>query len=159
MLMVSETEKKAIEIARQFAKDPFPFPNGSLLLLISKLANQIDEGQKKLNDVYTDRNLLAMLAVCMAWELGWPAGVWLHREEPEWPVLYIELPAGQISYHVPEHEAAVRNWIAYRPGENVLTRLPRQDSPWDGHSTEMKRDRIIEYIKRAERGHNPFCFN
>lgn len=52
--------------------------------------------------------------------LGLEAGIRLDPEQPEWPVVFIELPgAGQVSWHIPQHE-----------------------KPWDGHTTEDKYTRI-----------------
>jgi hypothetical protein len=46
-----------------------------------------------------------------------------YEQEPEWPVLYIELPgAGQVSWHMPQHSKA-----------------------WDGHDHAVKRDRVRAY--------------
>jgi hypothetical protein len=47
----------------------------------------------------------------------------------DWPVLYIDLPSGQVSWHMP----------AYR-------------GRWDGHSTEAKYDRIREWHESLHDG-------
>ena len=53
--------------------------------------------------------------------------------EPGWTsAVYVDTPAGQLSWHVPDHELAT-----YFAG------LSRVDvSPWDGHTTEEKYRRL-----------------
>ena len=75
--------------------------------------------------VYDERNRLTYLAIGEAAKLGLPVGFRLDPQEPEWPVVFIELPTGQVSWHVPQH--------------------PRE---WDGHTTRQKNERIDAY--RAE---------
>ena len=61
----------------------------------------------------------------MALENGLQAGIRVDESEPEWPALYIELPTGQVSWHMPQHIRV-----------------------WDGHDTEEKYWRIEEFIKQ-----------
>ncbi|MEA4926828.1 MAG: hypothetical protein VB084_16165 [Syntrophomonadaceae bacterium] len=75
---------------------------------------------------YDARYKLVFQAVCVALENGLQAGVRMDESEPEWPVLYIELPTGQVSWHMPQHIKA-----------------------WDGHDTEEKYRRINEFIKQC----------
>lgn len=84
-------------------------------------------------DVYTDRNLLAQLAAQLAEQLGYRVWVGTDSKEPDWPVLFIELPTGQVSYHLPRSEMVID---------------PKPDAaPWDGHSTDEKRRRIRSYLE------------
>ncbi len=77
----------------------------------------------KENDVnYDTRYKLVFKAVSLALENGLQAGVRIDENEPEWPVLYIELPTGQVSWHIPQHA-----------------------EPWDCHDTEEKYRRIDEF--------------
>lgn len=75
---------------------------------------------------YDERNRAIVTAVLLAWGLGLPAGFRIDPNEPEWPVAFIELPTGQISWH-----------------------LPQYPTPWDGHSTEEKYRRIDEFTKKG----------
>ncbi|HET9890610.1 MAG TPA: hypothetical protein VFQ42_08930 [Mycobacterium sp.] len=68
---------------------------------------------------YDVRYPLVFEAIHLALKLGYPAGIRIDPAEPEWPVAYIELPAGQVSWHMPQHPAE-----------------------WDGHSTDEKYRRI-----------------
>lgn len=87
-----------------------PTPLGLLALLVSIQAND----QK-----YEVRYGLVLQAVAYAHSLGLKAGYRIDPAEPEWPVAYIELPTGQITFHLPQHSVA-----------------------WDGHSTEEKYRRV-----------------
>lgn len=72
---------------------------------------------------YHVRYGLVLMAMGMAADLGMPVGIRFDPDEgPEWPVVYIELPTGQVSWHMPQHPV-----------------------PWDGHDTEEKYRRIREY--------------
>lgn len=71
---------------------------------------------------YPIRYELVFRAIPLALAAGYPAGVALDPVEPDWPVVYIELPDGQVSWHMPAH-----------PVE------------FDGHSTEEKYRRITAY--------------
>lgn len=71
---------------------------------------------------YDVRNRAVLAAVGLAAELGYPCGVRLDANEPAWPVVYIELPNGQVSWHLPQHERE-----------------------WDGHDTKEKYRRCRDY--------------
>lgn len=71
---------------------------------------------------YTYRYGLVLKAMAAANDLGYATGYRIDPNEPEWPVAFIELPTGQVSWHMPQHSAA-----------------------WDGHSTEEKFERIQQY--------------
>lgn len=74
---------------------------------------------------YEFRNKLILMALVSALHLGYLGGIGTDPEEPGWPVIFIDLPAGQISWHIPEYQKS-----------------------WDGHTTAMKMHRIEEYVKR-----------
>lgn len=75
---------------------------------------------------YAVRNPLIIQAVSMALRLGMRAGFRLDPQEPEWPVAYIELPTGQVSWHLPQHSVA-----------------------YDGHTTAQKYQRCRELAQFA----------
>jgi len=62
-------------------------------------------------------------AMDWAHQAGLKTGIALDPDEPLWPVVYIELPTGQVSWHMPAHP-----------------------TPYDGHSTSEKYDRIRAYL-------------
>ena len=71
---------------------------------------------------YDARYPLVFSALAIALHLGMEAGVRVDPEEPEWPVVFIELPTGQVSWHVPRHV-----------------------KEWDGHTTEEKFGRMARF--------------
>lgn len=73
---------------------------------------------------YAVRNPLIFEALHLAQKCGYAAGVRCDPGEPGWPVVYLELPTGQISWHVPEHVRA-----------------------WDGHSTAKKYRRLQKWLR------------
>jgi len=68
---------------------------------------------------YERRNQLVLMAIGAAAAEGVPVGIRLDPSEPEWPVVYFELPTGQASWHLPQHVLA-----------------------YDGHTTEEKYRRL-----------------
>lgn len=73
---------------------------------------------------YKSRNQFIIYALAVSQMLEFQSGVRFDSTEPEWPVVFIELPTGQISWHIQQHAIA-----------------------WDGHSTDEKYNRIKQYIK------------
>jgi hypothetical protein len=73
---------------------------------------------------YESRNLSVVHTVALAMGLGLEAGFRIDPKEPEWPVAFIELPTGQVSWHIPQHT-----------------------KEWDNHTTEEKFSRIMEFAE------------
>jgi hypothetical protein len=71
---------------------------------------------------YTGRYGYVIQAMALAESLGYRVGVRNDPTEPEWPVFFIELPTGQVSWHMPQHT-----------------------EEWDGHDTREKYRRIEAY--------------
>ena len=81
--------------------------------------------QIKLNDTnYVERTQLVYEAIELALELGYEAGIRFDPKEPKWPIAYIELATGQVSWRLPEHK-----------------------TPYDGHTSEDKYSRIDDFIE------------
>lgn len=76
---------------------------------------------------YDSRNRAIYLALNRACVVGYACGIRIDPKEPEWPVAFIELPTGQVTWHLPQHPIA-----------------------WDGHDTEEKYRRLDEYMGRDE---------
>ena len=93
--------------------------------LFHLVLQQIEQNDRLGN--YGIRNDTVLRAMTLARELGLAAGIRIDPKEPEWPVAFIELPTGQVSFHLPQHEL-----------------------PWDGHTTEEKYARIAEYVVSTE---------
>lgn len=78
------------------------------------------------NDTNYDlRNRFIYEAMSVAAVCGYPHGFRIDASEPEWPVAFIWLPTGQVSWHLPQFPEA-----------------------WDGHSTEEKFKRIADFKTR-----------
>ncbi|MFI6134038.1 hypothetical protein [Micromonospora sp. NPDC051141] len=77
---------------------------------------------------YARRNALIWTALALAQEAGVPAGVGHDPTDPRPVVVYLELPTGQVSWHLPAHPAA-----------------------WDGHSTTAKYERVAAFADQTER--------
>lgn len=90
---------------------------------LAVLLARIDRAERQKN--YTARNIMVYKALLVALEIGYPSGVRVDLAEPEWPVLYIQLPTGQVSWHMPEFP-----------------------TPWDGHTMEVKYARCRAFIRR-----------
>jgi hypothetical protein len=76
-----------------------------------------------LDQDYPRREVLVLKAMLMARHLGYPAGYRIDPQEPDWPVAFIELPTGQVSWHMPAFPVA-----------------------WDGHTTDEKWARIETFL-------------
>lgn len=88
---------------------------------------------------YAVRYGLVLEAMNLAHKAGYPAGFgWDSSEDPELDgfrvVAYIQLPTGQVSWHMPEH-----------------------GHPWDGHTTEEKHTRIHAYCAARDLAGVPRC--
>lgn len=81
-------------------------------------------------EAYHDRNLAIQAAAMMAEKLGYRVGV---KDDPEWPILYIDLPTGQVSWHIPKNEIACD--------------FPEYPGKWDGHTVEEKRERMRRFME------------
>jgi len=84
------------------------------------------------DEAYFDRNQLALAFAKLALDRGWTTGLGIDPDEPDWPVLYVDTPAGQLSWHLPKAE--------------VVGEWPRYHGKWDGHTVEQKRARLASLI-------------
>lgn len=73
---------------------------------------------------YEKRYPLVYEALSLALAAGYEAGVRVDPDNPAWPVVYLELPEGQVSWHMPQHPVV-----------------------WDGHTTTEKYQRIAEFVR------------
>ena len=98
-----------------------------------------------LNAVYRERTFVVAALAFVAASQG--CAVWLapHIDQPgetwedDWrTVLYIQLPTGQVSWHLHDSEVALFAWVK----DAHLFR----SFPYDGHSTDEKYRRIYEYV-------------
>ncbi len=99
------------------------------------MTNKSENQSSGIDEAYLDRNQAVQLLARAAQSLGWQMGVRIDPDEPGWPVLMIDLPSGQVSWHIKADEL-VGMWHAYQ-GE------------WDGHSLDEKRRRMAAEIASA----------
>ncbi|MDE2102557.1 MAG: hypothetical protein KGL39_35245 [Patescibacteria group bacterium] len=93
--------------------------------VMQRLSARIHEQEEVIQAAYRERN-----AVVAALGRLFPSWVGTDAEEPDWPVLYISLPTGQVSWHFSAADA------------NLLDGIPRGDGVWDGHTTAEKYARL-----------------
>lgn len=73
-------------------------------------------------EAYASRNAFIYQALAQAAGLGYPHGIQPDPADPAWVIAYIDLPTGQVSWH-----------------------LPCYVGQWDGHSTPEKYHRVRAY--------------
>jgi len=107
------------------------------LAAIGRLRVQADKRGRKSADVYQERDRCVAALAWLALRLGLRAGLGRHSPAPDptWDpawltVVYVELPEGQVSWHV--HERA----------RYLFDGLPAYDPGWDGHGVEEKYRRL-----------------
>lgn len=87
--------------------------------ILAEVLEQIEEHDED----YDVRYPLVWQAVVLALACGYAAGVRIDLAQPKWPVVYIDLPTGQVSWHMPQ----------YAKG-------------FDGHTTEQKYRRVRDFL-------------
>ncbi len=102
------------------------------------IENQLNQEIDTRNKAYTERNLCVALIAQYAKSVGHKVGIKEHQGEDwedEWRnVLFIDLPTGQVSWHL--HKDELVNF----PGIGPYT------GEWDGHDTEGKYRRVKAFI-------------
>jgi len=97
------------------------------------------------DEVYRERNMCVTLIARMATALGYHAGLAQHDPkdknwDPAWKtIVYIDLPSGQVSWHI--HESEIGWFADLRP-------YPGQ---WDLHTNEQKYARVLAYAPPSTR--------
>lgn len=83
-------------------------------------------------DIYRERaRLVAHLAAL------YPATVGTDPAAPEWPVVYVTLPEGQVSWHVAARDMDLFSHVPAGPADS-----------WDGHDTDEKYGRLDRATRR-----------
>lgn len=59
------------------------------------------------------------------------------ENEPDWPVVLISLPTGQVSWHISPEDVKLFPHVKFD-----------DSAKWDGHSTEEKYRRLNEFTQR-----------
>lgn len=89
-----------------------------------------------IEEIYAERNAAALAFANLAVLAGWNVGCL--TDDPEWPVVLVDTPHGQVSWHV--SAAELPDGFPPYPGE------------WDGHTTAEKNRRLHRFIHLGERG-------
>lgn len=76
--------------------------------------------------LYAHRNTLVLTALALARQAGIPAGIGHDPHDVHPVVVYLQLPTGQVSWHLPAHAAG-----------------------FDGHSTAAKYQRIYAFLRTS----------
>lgn len=111
-----------IDTLAAYRKPPAPLPPAFTVACLKTTLRQIEE-RERAGD-YLTRNQLILEAWRLAVLLDYPAGVRFDQDDPAWPVVLIELPTGQVSWHITQHAQA-----------------------WDGHGTPEKWRRVQVYCE------------
>ena len=85
------------------------------------------------SEAYYDRNLVVQALAKLAMDQGLNVGI---KQDKEWPILYVDLPTGQASWHIPASE--------------LVGEFPEYKGKWDGHDLDQKRGRIKEFIAKGK---------
>jgi hypothetical protein len=85
---------------------------------IESLRNRIATLESRINAVYSERNRLAAGFARMSLSAGFNAGV-ITSTETNWPVVYVDTPNGQMSWHIANQDS------------EVLCGLPVYNGQWD----------------------------
>ena len=91
--------------------------------LIEAQEAEITRLRAKVDAVYSERNRLAAAFARMAFAAGFKAGKGVDPDETKWPVVYVDTPNGQVSWHIAEAD------------QGVLEGLPQYNGEWDGKFT------------------------
>ncbi len=96
------------------------------------MGNKGKTGSSTMEEAYFDRNQAVMALARFAQSQGYTVGIQEDPAHPDWPVLLIDLPTGQVSWHLFRTELT-GDWPVYK-------------KKWDGHGLIEKRDRMKRFI-------------
>ncbi|MBP2703531.1 hypothetical protein JOL79_06925 [Microbispora sp. RL4-1S] len=105
--------------------------------LRQQVARTYEDGEA-LNEAYRERaRLVAFLAAVF------PAVIAYNDEQsPEWPVVYVDTPCGQLSWHIAERDLYLFEHVQRVDGGDVR-------AAWDGHNTGEKYVRLQQLVERT----------
>lgn len=89
---------------------------------------------EQLQHLYAERNSCVALILRLAGALGYRTGLLADPAEPLWPVVYVDLPTGQVSWHLPASFVA-----------ELVPELEPYAGVWDGHNSREKYRRVLDY--------------
>jgi len=137
------TREEATERALDLARHGITLLPGEAF----KVARAYDQLQEQKDAAYEERNRVVAWAARMAMALGYRAVVTttaIEGWDPNWHhCLYIETPAGQVSWHL--HTSQLP----------LVADIPRGDAAWDGHTTDEKYKRLHQAHYQRTDGVHP----
>lgn len=81
--------------------------------------------------IYRERAML--VRVLAEW---YPSTIKIDENEPDWPIIYIELPTGQVSWHIAKEDMEI--YASVRKNDETFR--------YDGHTTGEKYRRLMDYV-------------
>ena len=114
-----------------------------LIAEVEAQAAEIARLRQEKDRAYEERNRVVAFAAKLAVKLGFSAGV-RHTDikdwDPEWHgCCYIDIPQGQLSWHFHTSQT------------HLFQALPDYETPYDGHTSEQKYERIADYVEWGAR--------
>jgi len=91
------------------------------------------DAEEAIDALYAERASVVMALARAAYALGYRVGWWLDADidDPHlWPVLFLDLPTGQVSWHIADGDTKT---------------FPIYARTWDGHTTDEKYKRLAKW--------------
>lgn len=108
--------------------------------ILSFLEAEVEKEKKSKDDAYHERNMMVAALTKL-----FPSYLARHDEnDKEWErdwmwIVYIELPTGQVSWHIHDSE------------RDLFNHLEVKENKWDGHNTKRKYERLLALTDLATR--------
>lgn len=111
---------------------------------------RVDPSRGVMDGSYKTRNRRVMGAAAIARNCGMRVGAEWPTEGDGRPIVCIQLPTGQVSWHVAPDE---KHRSRYVPSWNIqVTELPLWGDGFDGHTGPDKSARIAAYVRAVAQG-------
>jgi hypothetical protein len=115
-------------------------PSGNKGLMVATVGALLDEGvivsAASVTEVYRERaRLVAFLATHYPSVLAYA-----DQSEPDWAVVYIHTPAGQMSWHIAPNDVELFDHVQKVTPDDELAQ-------WDQHTTEEKYERLARMTR------------
>ena len=111
------------------------------LTRVREVERERDEAKRAKDGAYSERDKCVAMLATLAHALGWTVYLGTHvgEWEDDWRnIVFIDTPAGQVSWHYHDSE---RPWFAW-----IGLVQPREPKAWDGHSTPQKYERLFGLV-------------
>ena len=126
---------RLVSLARKYGREIVPEVSSDND--VWAIVSAVDTGRQPEGDIasaYHERSAVITGLARAAQARGWGAGWGIDDQEgPDWPIVFIDLPTGQVSWHVHKDDLV-----------NLFSWLPQYGGEWDGHSTVEKYNRLFK---------------